>query len=218
MASGCASPSPWTLRRVRDHQLCAQLSTVDQNAPVAGPRGPRPPLAQPPGAEHLGLEEQPAIVGGICRHGNSRSWPRSSNSFLSPGYNAAVRAASLGLGEPKCAPGGDYVGGSGRASGRDQARRDLMGSFASFNTTPRSQRHCNTSNFHASGLPCARGRLREQLLRARCRERPGRKRRTSILPKGPSDVHCALIQFSDPVTLTVTFEKKMCTGVSSALL
>ncbi len=31
--------------------------------------GPRPP----PGAEHLGLEEQPAIVGGICRHGNSRS-------------------------------------------------------------------------------------------------------------------------------------------------
>jgi len=32
--------------------------------------GPRLPLAQPPGAEHLGLEEQPAIVGGICRHGN----------------------------------------------------------------------------------------------------------------------------------------------------
>jgi hypothetical protein len=33
-----------------------------------------------------------------------------------------------------------------------------------------------------------------------------------------ADIHCALIQFSDPVTLTATFEKKMCTGASSALL
>ena len=35
--------------------------------------GPRPPFVQPPGAEHLGLEEQPTIVGGVYRHGNSRS-------------------------------------------------------------------------------------------------------------------------------------------------
>jgi len=35
--------------------------------------GPRPPLAQPPGAEHLGLEEQSPVIGGICRHGNSHS-------------------------------------------------------------------------------------------------------------------------------------------------
>jgi len=36
--------------------------------------------------------------------------------------------------------------------------------------------------------------------------------------EGSSDVHCALIQFFDPVSLTATFEKKKCTGVSSALL
>jgi hypothetical protein len=38
---------------------------------AAAPAG-RAPLAQPPGTEHLGLEEQPAMVGGICRHRNSR--------------------------------------------------------------------------------------------------------------------------------------------------
>ena len=41
---------------------------------------------------------------------------------------------------------------------------------------------------------------------------------TRALYSGSAEVHCALIQFSDPVILTATLEKKMCTGASSAML